>query len=57
MADAGRVMVRVWQSCGHGESHDWESLCSEHGHIAISPNWLWAMENAWGHIAMHHTKP
>lgn len=36
---------------------DWAADCTTHGHISTCTDWEWAMENAWGHIAMHHGGP
>jgi hypothetical protein len=55
------MSVRVWQSCPPDERGlyaDWEVECSEHTAAhATCADWTWAMEAAWGHIAMHHHRP
>jgi hypothetical protein len=55
------VSVRVWQSHSpneHGMWADWEMECSSHPDVSrtTSPDWAWAMEAAWGHIAMWHQR-
>ena len=55
------MSVRVWRShapTDRSQLADWEMECSEHvdeGRITTT-DWLWAMEAAWGHIAMHHPR-
>ena len=55
------MTVRVWRSHPPNRSGiyaDWEMECSEHPEEhTTSADWLWAMEAAWGHIAMHHPRP
>jgi hypothetical protein len=51
------MSVRVWQSQPpdkDGMYADWEMECAEHG--GRTTTGAWAMEAAWGHIAMHHGK-
>lgn len=56
------MSVKVWQSHPPdpaGPWADWEIECSTHPETSrvTSPDWTWAMEAAWGHIAMHHHRP
>ena len=50
------MSVRVWQSRNGSDTWaDWEMSCPDHpDEHSTSPTWMWAMELAWGHIAMHH---
>lgn len=56
------MSVKVWRSHppnDDGMWDDWEVECSTHPETSrvTSPDWMWAMEAAWGHIAMHHHRP
>lgn len=52
------MSVRVWQSRnGSDQWSDWEMVCPDHVNETVTtPTWIWAMEAAWGHIAMHHPR-
>lgn len=50
------MRVRVWQSRRGSGWADWEMECGVHGECLTASEWAWAMEAAWGHVAMHHQR-